>query len=35
MGRESTILRCFVEYGKIDAIVKFLTEECCIAEVKN
>ena len=24
--RDSTILRCFVEYGKIDAIVKFLTE---------
>jgi len=33
--RESTVLRCFVEYGKIDSIVKFLTEECCAAEVKK
>jgi len=30
--RESTVLRCFVEYDKIDAIVKFLTEECCAAQ---
>ena len=31
--RESTILRCFIEYQKIEEIVKFLTEECCAAEV--
>ena len=33
--RESTVLRCFVEYKAIDAIVKFLTEECCVAEIKE
>ena len=33
--RESTVLRCFVDYNKIDSIVKFLTEECCVAEGKN
>ena len=33
--RESTVLRCFVDYQKIDAIVKFLTEECCVAEIKE
>jgi DNA-binding transcriptional ArsR family regulator len=32
--RESTILRCFVNYDKIEQIVRFLTEECCAAEVK-
>lgn len=32
--RESTILRCFVDYQAIDAIVRFLTEECCVAEIK-
>jgi DNA-binding transcriptional ArsR family regulator len=31
--RESTVLRCFIEFDKIEAIVKFLTEECCAAEV--
>ncbi|MGD9332474.1 MAG: metalloregulator ArsR/SmtB family transcription factor [Desulfobacterales bacterium] len=30
--RESTVLRCFVDYEKIDQIVTFLTEECCVAE---
>jgi DNA-binding transcriptional ArsR family regulator len=30
--RESTILRCFVDYEKIDRVVHFLTEECCAAE---
>ena len=30
--RESTVLRCFVNYKKIEAIVNFLTEECCVAE---
>lgn len=30
--RESTVLRCFVDYEKIDRIVTFLTEECCVAE---
>jgi DNA-binding transcriptional ArsR family regulator len=30
--RESTVLRCFVNFEKIDNIVKFLTEECCVAE---
>ncbi|HSO21201.1 MAG TPA: helix-turn-helix transcriptional regulator [Desulfosarcina sp.] len=34
-NRESTILRCFVEFGKIEAIVQFLTEECCAAETKD
>lgn len=33
--RESTILRCFVDYKKIDRVVRFLTEECCAAEVKK
>jgi len=32
--REGTILRCFVDYEKIDSIVAFLTEECCSAEAK-
>ena len=31
--RESTVLRCFINYPNIDAIVKFLTEECCAAEL--
>jgi DNA-binding transcriptional ArsR family regulator len=31
--RESTVLRCFIEYSKIEEIVRFLTEECCAAEV--
>lgn len=30
--RESTVLRCFVDYGKIDGIVAFLTRECCVME---
>lgn len=30
--RESTILRCFIDYGKIDGVVTFLTEECCAAD---
>jgi DNA-binding transcriptional ArsR family regulator len=30
--RESTVLRCFMEYDKIDSIVQFLTEECCALE---
>jgi ArsR family transcriptional regulator, arsenate/arsenite/antimonite-responsive transcriptional repressor len=30
--RESTILRCFVDYSKIDGVVAFLTEECCAAD---
>jgi len=33
--RESTVLRCFVDYQAIDAIVEFLTEECCTAEIKK
>ena len=33
--RESTVLRCFVNYKKIEAIIKFLTEECCVAEVNK
>ena len=33
--RESTVLRCFVDYQKIDTIVKFLTEECCVVEGKK
>lgn len=28
--RESTVLRCYVDYGKINALVAFLTEECCV-----
>lgn len=31
--RESTVLRCFVNYEKIRAIVDFLTEACCAAEI--
>jgi DNA-binding transcriptional ArsR family regulator len=30
--REGTVLRCFADYGKIEGIVAFLTEECCIYE---
>ena len=30
--REKTVLRCFVNYDYIDAIVSFLTEECCAAD---
>lgn len=30
--RESTVLRCKVDFKAIDAIVKFLTEECCVAQ---
>ena len=30
--RESTVLRCFVDYTRIDGIVRFLTEECCVDE---
>ena len=30
--REGTVLRCFADYGKIDGIVRFLTEECCAYE---
>jgi DNA-binding transcriptional ArsR family regulator len=33
--RESTVLRCFIEYKRIENIVKFLTKECCAAEVKS
>jgi DNA-binding transcriptional ArsR family regulator len=33
--RESTVLRCFVDYEKIDRVVHFLTEECCAAEGKK
>lgn len=33
--RESTVLRCFIEYKRIEDIVKFLTEECCAAEVRK
>ena len=32
--REGTVLRCFADYGKIEGIVRFLTEECCIYEKK-
>ena len=30
--REGTVLRCFVDYGNIDGIVSFLTEECCATD---
>ena len=33
--RESTVLRCFIEFDKIEKIVQFLTEECCVAEKKG
>lgn len=33
--REGAVLRCFVDYDKIDSIVRFLTEECCAAEKKS
>ena len=33
--RESTVLRCFIDFEKIDQVVKFLTEECCVAEVQR
>lgn len=28
--RNSTILNCVVDYKKIDSIVRFLTDECCV-----
>ena len=28
--RKSTTLSCCVEFGKIDAIVRFLTDQCCV-----
>ena len=28
--REGTLLHCCVDYEKIDAIVEFLTDECCV-----
>lgn len=31
--REGTVLRCLVDYSKIDGIVAFLTEKCCAAEL--
>ena len=30
--REGTVLRCFIDFGHIDGIVSFLTEECCAAD---
>jgi len=30
--REGTILRCFINYDRIDGIVSFLTEECCASD---
>ena len=30
--REKTVLRCFINYGHMDGIVTFLTEECCAAD---
>ncbi|MGD8647333.1 MAG: hypothetical protein PVJ77_12420, partial [Desulfobacterales bacterium] len=30
--REGTVLRCFIEFKQIDAIVSFLTEECYAAD---
>lgn len=30
--REGTVLRCFVDFEKINGIVAFLTEECCGAQ---
>ena len=32
--RESTVLRCFVDYAKIEAVSTFLSEECCADEAK-
>jgi DNA-binding transcriptional ArsR family regulator len=33
--REGTVLRCFVDYEKIESIVTFLTEACCIDEAEH
>ena len=33
--REGTVLRCFVDYSKIDGIVRFLTRECCADEAES
>ena len=30
--REGTVLRCFIDFERIDGIVSFLTEECCAAD---
>jgi len=33
--REGTVLRCHVAYQRLDALVAFLTAECCIDEHAN
>ncbi|MBI4765619.1 MAG: helix-turn-helix transcriptional regulator [Deltaproteobacteria bacterium] len=33
--RESTVLRCLVDFHKIDEIVRFLTEKCCTKDVSQ
>ncbi len=30
--RESTVLRCSVNYDRIEGIVRYLTKECCVDE---
>lgn len=30
--REKTVLRCSLHFQRLDDIVKFLTDECCVAE---
>lgn len=32
--REGTVLRCFVDYERLDSVVTFLTEDCCAAEIR-
>jgi len=31
-NRESTVLRCFVNYQKLEQLTGFLTEACCVYE---
>ncbi len=33
--RDGTVLRCFVDYSRVEGIVRFLTEECCAYEKES
>jgi DNA-binding transcriptional ArsR family regulator len=33
--RQQTTLICKMEYGQLDKLVEYLTEECCVDEVRD
>ena len=33
--RQQTTLVCKMEYGQLDRLVEYLTEECCVDEVRD